>query len=749
MTQPTLRTWLAGLLGCLVALLGAGKAEATHIVGGEFSLQYVRPFTYNLTLLLYFDAINGSPGAIDPSVVVYAFGKADNELKRTFVINRDPALDFVQYSNPDCQFVSGTVSTRIMRYPQQVRLDSATFSDPAGYYLVWERCCRNGVISNISDPGATGQTFYLEFPPVTSGGRRFVNSSPALFPPLSDFACVGQPFSFDFSGQDSDGDALQYRLVTPLRGNTNSANPGAASAPAPPIPAPYGLVNWGPGYSDAVQIGGAPPLGIDRITGLLQMRPSEQGLFVFAIECREFRDGRQIGLVRREFQVLVRDCPANTPPRLTVRDTAGNALASGDTLYVREGAQPVCVPVSVADSLPDTEVLSLRIPNIPAGVTISSTRGQTTLGGQFNTTLCVQPCLNGGTEIRYTPLTVRVRDNFCSIPARDSLRLVLAIIPRPPALSVIGLEGYTQQDTVQGDGEHTVSFLVADSTYPVTAQAFWEPAAPAGISLSRTGSGRRARFTVSYRLPCLGGGDTVRYRLVIVGQTRPCNITYADTLRMPITAYRRADSTLLRVLTGQGQLLQQGDTLRLTIGQASPLNLLGLGAVTDSSQVTVRAQPSPFLPGGRMLQAAGPGTQRLPLALSATCDLLPLGAEAGVYVLQLQAESEDCIRRNLQNLEVFVKVRDTASGQAILGNVITPNNDGQNDYLELANPKPIQNCRSSFEGMAIYNRWGGLVFETADVNFRWQPAQSAAGLYFYRLSFKDKTLKGWVEVVGN
>lgn len=54
--------WL-GLL--LALLLLAPAAHATHIVGGEMDVQYLSGDSYQLTLNLYFDAINGSPAALD------------------------------------------------------------------------------------------------------------------------------------------------------------------------------------------------------------------------------------------------------------------------------------------------------------------------------------------------------------------------------------------------------------------------------------------------------------------------------------------------------------------------------------------------------------------------------------------------------------------------------------------------------------------------------------------------------------
>lgn len=54
---------------------------ASHIVGGEFELLHISGNTYQLNMILYFDKINGSPGAKDqPGVNVSIFRKADNNL---------------------------------------------------------------------------------------------------------------------------------------------------------------------------------------------------------------------------------------------------------------------------------------------------------------------------------------------------------------------------------------------------------------------------------------------------------------------------------------------------------------------------------------------------------------------------------------------------------------------------------------------------------------------------------------------
>ena len=150
---------------------------ATHIVGGEMDLQAVKgqgEFTHQLNLNLYFDNINGNPGAIDRTLTVGFFRKKDNFLI-DYVTLSLTNNNLISYTNPAC-VQTNTVQTRLIQY--SVLLNLSSLDDPQGYYAVWERCCRNGVISNIQNPGDAGSTFYLEFPPTRQNGNNFTNSTP-------------------------------------------------------------------------------------------------------------------------------------------------------------------------------------------------------------------------------------------------------------------------------------------------------------------------------------------------------------------------------------------------------------------------------------------------------------------------------------------------------------------------------------------------------------------------------------------
>ena len=286
------KKWVVAFLTGLLLVM-SHMAEATHIVGGELELRYLGTqglFTHRINLNLYFDVINGNIGADDGLVTVGIFAKRTNQFLGYVPLNRIGSEELV-YTKPAC--ANASLRTRLIRHSVDLTLDPNVFNDPGGYYMSWERCCRNGTIVNIQNPGAAGSTFYLEFPAITSGSVRVINSSPVFAIPKGDYACIGQPFTLDFSAKDPDGDSLSYALVTPYNGysTTVDPNPGALNRPTPPLfqSGPYPPIQWANGISVANEIPGLSPLRVNSRSGLLSVTPDKVGLFVFSVEVTEYR----------------------------------------------------------------------------------------------------------------------------------------------------------------------------------------------------------------------------------------------------------------------------------------------------------------------------------------------------------------------------------------------------------------------------------------------------------------------------
>ncbi|WP_162054768.1 gliding motility-associated C-terminal domain-containing protein [Pontibacter pamirensis] len=423
------------LLVCV--LLFSVSARATHIVGGEFELEHLQDYDYRLKLNLYFDVVNGNPGALDQTITVNIFSKATNQRIASQMMSiMEQSL--VEYTNIDCTI--GELVTRKIVYYQNIYLNPAIFNHPEGYYVTWERCCRNNTINNIDRPQDAAQTFYMEFPPVVLNGAAFRNSSPILFPPLSDYACVGELFYFDFNGTDPDGDSVVYDMVTPLNGYTTTNMPVYT---VPPQPAPYPEVRWLPGYSSNVQVQGSPSINVDRNTGQLTMRPNRVGLFVFGVRAQEFRNGRKIGEVRRDFQVLVLECPRNQTPQVVAREQGKKEYYERGTVLRINPADSRCIDIFVTD--PDLgEFVSMRARPVNFSgedyTFTGTTSGMINQGAALDSlkaTICFADCFDTGGKVY--ELDLIVQDDGCSLPRQDTVRLSLVVEPVPDAPPTVSL----------------------------------------------------------------------------------------------------------------------------------------------------------------------------------------------------------------------------------------------------------------------------------------------------------------------
>lgn len=415
---------------------------ASHIVGGEFELLHISGNKYRLNMILYFDKIHGSKGALDTAVDATIWRKKDNAWMMNVHMPLTDSSD-VGYTIPACSH--GEIVTKKLIYTDTITLSPDRFDDPAGYYVSWQRCCRNYQINNIYSypppqgnpnyPYSAGQTFYLEFPAVVKDGQPFYNSSPKLFPPLNDYGCPYKPYYVDFTGVDDDGDSLVYTLVEPLNTKTDDALPT-------PAPGPYSPVRWQPGYSLNNIMNGHPDLRIT-YAGFLTATPTLQGLYVFAVKVEQYRDKKKIGESRRDFQMLVVDgCQPAQAPQIVGVDNGGtthaNFMSASFANTVPDTSRCITVRVSDPDSeLPSygyTQNLTIRAfpinfkdPNFNE-ILPAITHATVTHGSSYDFKLCFPPCpfIDGPFEIGVVAF-----DQSCALPLTDTLTVLVNIQPPP------------------------------------------------------------------------------------------------------------------------------------------------------------------------------------------------------------------------------------------------------------------------------------------------------------------------------
>lgn len=285
----------------------ASSLRATHIVGGDVRYKYLGNNQYSIRYDVYFDCINGNPSAIQSDATAYigVFNGQTRNLVSGYPkrIGRQGPKRVVK-TNYNCIVVAPNACVDQYWYEMTFTLPPIT----GGYYISFQRCCRNGSISNLIDPGGTGANYWIQIPDSRILSNKKENNS-AFFKELPpNFLCTNTPLKFDHSATDADGDSLVYELYRPYTGgNTKYPRPDQGANGNLQNP-PFSQITWGSNYEDTNQINGNPYLQIDSKTGYLTLTPTKIGQFVVGILVKEYRGGYLISTSRRDYQFNVQSC---------------------------------------------------------------------------------------------------------------------------------------------------------------------------------------------------------------------------------------------------------------------------------------------------------------------------------------------------------------------------------------------------------------------------------------------------------
>ncbi len=313
------RTYYRSLFIGLFALglFYSQPVQATHIIGGELAYEYLGNNEYRVILTLYRNCQESTPSNpvanIDPFSYIDIFDENGNQWPGISPSTKtldliDSSVDTIpnNIAGDPCLFVPTSVCVESARYEGVIKVEGS-----GGFYVVYQRCCRNADILNIINPTFAGATYWLYVSPIA---RALANTTPRFgaYPPV--FVCVNVPLNHPSNASDINGDSLAYKLYTPFLGATEDA-PQPAPAPQPPYPGeiqppPFDQVFWNtPIYNQDQMLGpGSSPLAIDVHTGQITAFPNVQGRFVVGVLVEEYRNGVLLSVVRRDFQYEVGEC---------------------------------------------------------------------------------------------------------------------------------------------------------------------------------------------------------------------------------------------------------------------------------------------------------------------------------------------------------------------------------------------------------------------------------------------------------
>ena len=319
------------------------QTQATHLMGGQITSKNIGGLTYQVTLTLYRDTLGIS---MYPTEDIYY----QDSLGITTI-----AMHTLSYTN------MYPLGNGVEKYEY---IDTITFP-VVGRYEVWtSNGNRNAAIINI--PNANFFGMYLDVTIYADS----TNSSPVFLNDPTTVAQLNQPFSYNPLPYDSDGDSLSWVLETPL--DIDGIDLSGYVLPS----------------SDTLV-----PFSIDSLTGEITFLPNLVGNFQISVRALEWRNGVQIGYIRRDMQLIV-IASNNIPTQIQV-----NANAQIST------ANPIYINVN------NTLTFDLTALNIDTGSVFITIGGSALLNTTATSTLTTESNNEAVFTINWTPLLNEVRED--------------------------------------------------------------------------------------------------------------------------------------------------------------------------------------------------------------------------------------------------------------------------------------------------------------------------------------------------
>ena len=260
----------------------AVSTYATHLMGGQIVATNIGGYDYQIEFTAYRDTI-GIPMQLNAAFNVF---EQDTSGGWILLFTSSTLYDTTS---------GGLMPAVVSVYGVEVYTFIDTITMPGdGYYAIsWDDCCRNGAIINMSNPLSESMKLST-FLTVDSLNP---NSSPSYTTPPVAYLPAHTLWQYNPLPFDPDGDSLAWGLATPL-GQTN------------PV-AGYEYLSDS-AYSDSAAV-----FSLDSVTGALTWSANMVGHFVASFIIEEFRNGVNIGSMRRDMQFIVIPDTSNNMPQIS------------------------------------------------------------------------------------------------------------------------------------------------------------------------------------------------------------------------------------------------------------------------------------------------------------------------------------------------------------------------------------------------------------------------------------------------
>jgi hypothetical protein len=158
--------------------------------------------------------------------------------------------------------------------------------NPAGYTIIYQRCCRTAIVNNIVNSAAAGTSIILE---ITNEGLKEINNSPIFFSddfPL--YTCASKNATLNFASRDVNKDSLRYDFYNIFSGGGFSSGSSCDAIVPKPACKPNLVTYMTPDFD------GAKPLGngykLNNATGEISGMIGTYGTYALGVKVAEYKN---------------------------------------------------------------------------------------------------------------------------------------------------------------------------------------------------------------------------------------------------------------------------------------------------------------------------------------------------------------------------------------------------------------------------------------------------------------------------
>lgn len=209
-----------------------------------------------------------------------------------------------------------------------------TYTGMSTFELYFVDPNRNASVLNINNGNSVNEPFAVGSQLALSAfGASYNNSVQFLECPCPEIGCINKPYYYIPGAYDPDGDSLSYELIA----------------------------CWQDLFVPVTNYDFPVNMSIDPVTGIVSwLNPTQIGEYNIAIKITEWREGKKVGSVTRDLQIIISNCVNDPPDIAPLNDTcveAGTSLSfdvvttdpdAADVITLTANGQPFILPTSPA-----------------------------------------------------------------------------------------------------------------------------------------------------------------------------------------------------------------------------------------------------------------------------------------------------------------------------------------------------------------------------------------------------------------